>query len=99
MVETIFTKHPQKGRAGKEISKQKYDTVRVAIGEVLTIRSPLTMERLTAAVEERLGKTPFPGEVSWYVETVTMDLVARKLVQVEKDGTQDAYRLWPELPL
>jgi hypothetical protein len=98
MTETIFTKHPQKGRSGREISKQKYDIVRSAITEVLAVAAnPLSQERLMRALEERLSKTPFPGDVRWYSEVVKLDLEARKLIRRVKDGKKEAYELWPDI--
>jgi hypothetical protein len=99
MTETIFTKHPQKGRSGREISKQKYDAVRAAINEALALSGPLTHEELMRALEERLSKTPFPGDVRWYGETVKLDMEARKIVRRRKDGKKEIYELWPDLPL
>jgi hypothetical protein len=99
MAETIFTKHPQKGRSGKEISKQKYEAIRIALTEVLTLVSPLNEQEVTRVVEERLQKTPFPGDIGWYVHTVLLDLEARGVVQKVKEGKRVEYRLWPELPI
>lgn len=95
MAETIFTKHPQKGKAGREISKQKYDVVRTAITEILAVRGPMMREALISAIEERLSKTPFPGKVRWYGDVVILDLEARKIIR----RTDNAYELWPDLPI
>jgi hypothetical protein len=99
MVETIFTKHPQKGTSGKEISKEKYDMVRIAITESLAIKFPLTEDQLVHEVEIRLAKTPFPGEVAWYVHTVRLDLEARRIIQRVTEGKKETFLLWPELPI
>ncbi len=99
MVKTIFTKHPQKGRSGREISQEKYDIIRIALTETLALKSPLTHEELMRGIEQRLSKTPFPGDVRWYGETVKLDLEARKIIQRLKEGKKDRYQLWPELPI
>jgi hypothetical protein len=99
MTETIFTKHPQKGKSGREISKQKYDAVRSALTESLAMRSPVTHDELMRDIEMRLSKTPFPGDVRWYGETVKLDLEARKIVRRIKEGKKEMYELWPDLPL
>jgi hypothetical protein len=96
-VKTIFTKHPQKGKSGVEISKEKYDIVRNALTECLALKSPLTTDELVAAVEARLSKTPFPGDIAWYAQTVKLDLEARKIVQRITEEDKTTYRLWPEL--
>jgi hypothetical protein len=100
MAETIMTKHPQKAAHGKEISKQKYDIMRAAIMETLTLSGLLTMDQLRSGVQERLQKTPFPGKIPWYCEVVLLDLEARKFVQrVREPKKPDRFQLWPDLPL
>ena len=96
MTETIFTKHPQKGKAGQEISKKKYDLMRAAILETLTITPDLTEHALVDAVQARMA-TPFPGSISWYVHTVLLDLEARKMVQRMNGKKEDQWRVWPEI--
>ena len=101
MVPTILTKNPQKGQHGQEISKQKYDTVRAAIMEVLAVTFPLTPKELTKSVVLRLQKTPFPGDIAWYTNVVMLDLEARKYLQAEENPKTQVkfYKVWPELPL
>lgn len=74
----ILTKHPL-GKSGRSISKRDYDTVKRAILAALRSRE-LThtelMERVNAALT---GK--FAGNISWYAETVKLDLEARKLIE------------------
>jgi hypothetical protein len=76
--EKILTKHPG-GKNGRNIDRQKYDTLRKAI------LSALQNEELThTELFEQLGKklrTKFPGNVSWYAETVKLDLEARKMIE------------------
>ncbi len=85
----ILTKHPQ-GKSGKNIDRQKYESVRNAIISVLE-KKELTHTELFGALEKRLGRT-FSGNVSWYGETVKLDLEARKLIQRTASKPQK-YRL------
>jgi SOS response regulatory protein OraA/RecX len=74
----IFTKHPQ-GKSGKNISRQKYDTLKGTILSVLKNRE-LTHTELFNKLNKRL-KSKFAGNVSWYGETVKLDLEARKVIE------------------
>ena len=74
----ILTKHPQ-GKSGKNIDWQKYESVRSAIISILE-KKELTHTEQFGALKKRLSNT-FSGNVSWYGETVKLDLEARKLIQ------------------
>lgn len=87
--EKILTKHPL-GKRGLNVSKRKYETVRRAILAALR-RRPLThtelVDRLRRSLESR-----FSGNVSWYAETVKLDLEARKVIERTTSRPQ-TYRL------
>jgi hypothetical protein len=76
--EKILTKHPL-GKSGKNISSQKYETLKRGI------LSALKNKELThAELFERLNRSlqgKFAGNVSWYGETVKLDLEARKIIE------------------
>jgi hypothetical protein len=76
--ETVLTLHPA-GKTGRNISVQKYETLKKAI--LTSLRSkPLTHTELFEQLNSKLsGK--FPGNISWYGETVKLDLEARKIVE------------------
>lgn len=74
----ILTKHPQ-GKSGKNISRENYETIKSAILSALR-NSELTHTELTNQVNNNL-KGKFSGNVSWYTETVKLDLEARKLIE------------------
>ena len=76
--EKIQTKHPL-GKSGKNISRQKYDALKTAILSALRT-SELTHTELFNHLNTRL-KNKFPGNVSWYGETVKLDLEARKIIE------------------
>ena len=76
--EKILTKHPL-GKSGKNISKQKYDIMKNVLMEVLT-GNELTHDELMVLVNNRL-KGRFTGNISWYAETVKLDLEARKIIK------------------
>ncbi|MDE2816425.1 MAG: hypothetical protein OXK81_06955 [Chloroflexota bacterium] len=87
MAEKIMTLHPA-GKAGVNIDKQKYDTVRGAILQSLQEHGTLTFGDLTAEVRRRLEGT-FTGSISWYVTTVKLDLEARReIARVPKSSPQ-----------
>lgn len=87
MAEKIVTLHPA-GKAGVNIDKQKYDTVREATLQSLQDHGAMTFGELTAAVRRRLEGN-FIGSISWYVTTVKLDLEARgEIKRVPKSGSQ-----------
>jgi hypothetical protein len=76
--EKILTKHPL-GRSGKNISKQKYDALKGAILSALKNKE-LTHTELFDHLNKSL-KGQFSGNISWYGETVKLDLEARKIIE------------------
>ena len=74
----ILTKHPF-GKSGKNISRENYETIKEAILSALRNRE-LTHTELTNQLNKSL-KGKFSGNVSWYTETVKLDLEARKLIE------------------
>lgn len=76
--EKILTKHPQ-GKSGKNLSKETYDLFKGAIVSSLT-GNELTHGELFDRLNRDLKKK-FSGNVSWYAETVKLDLEARKVIE------------------
>jgi len=76
--EKILTKHPL-GKSGKNISKQKYETLKKAILSALRGKQ-LTHTELFKQLNKSL-KGKFSGNTSWYGETVKLDLEARQIVE------------------
>ena len=90
MGDKLLTKHPQ-GKKGVNIDRAKYDTMRATILRVLA-REPLTHNELTTAVEAALqGK--FDGSIPWYMESVKLDLEARKTIRRVKDAAVERYEI------
>ena len=87
--EKILTKHPL-GKSGKNISRQKYEAVEEAILSALKNRE-LTHTELFEQLRKRL-ENKFSGNVSWYDETVKLDLEARKMIERTSSKPQK-YRL------
>ena len=87
--EKILTKHPS-GKSGKNISKQKYDALKRTILSALK-NQELTHTELFNQLNRSL-KQKFPGNVSWYGETVKLDLEARKIIERTSSKPQ-RYRL------
>lgn len=74
----ILTKHPL-GKSGKNISRENYETVKDAMLSALR-NSELTHTELTNQLNNSL-KGKLSGNISWYTETVKLDLEARKLIE------------------
>src|SRR6266699_270417 len=89
--EKILTKHPL-GKSGKNISKQKYETLKKAILSALRNKE-LTHTELFSQLNKSL-KGKFSGNVSWYGETVKLDLEARKIIERTSSKPQK-YRVKP----
>jgi hypothetical protein len=87
--EKILTKHPL-GKSGKNISRQKYETLKKAILSALRNKE-LTHTELFNQLNKSL-KSKFSGNVSWYGETIKLDLEARKIVERTPSKPQK-YRL------
>jgi hypothetical protein len=87
--EKILTKHPL-GKSGKNIDKQKYETLKEALISALQNKE-LTHTELFHRLNKSL-KAKFSGNISWYAETVKLDLEARKIVQRTSSKPQK-YRL------
>ena len=87
--EKILTKHPQ-GKTGRNISQESYDTLKTAILAALK-KKELTHDELFEQVNKSL-KGKFSGNVSWYGETVKLDLEARKVI-ARSDKKPQTYRI------
>jgi hypothetical protein len=85
----ILTKHPL-GKKGKNIDRKKYETLKKAI--LLALRkSDLTHIDLFSRLNKSL-KDRFSGNISWYGETVKLDLEAKKMIERTASKPQK-YRL------
>jgi len=91
MEEKILTKHPTK-KHGVNISKKKYDLIRKAIIQSLRAEGKLTYTDLARAVKRKL-KGRFEGSIPWYVESVKLDLEARKVIERMPRTKPQLYRL------
>jgi Family of unknown function (DUF6958) len=85
----ILTKHPL-GKSGKNIDRQKYETLKSAIVSALRNKE-LTHTELFNQLNKRL-KGIFSGNIGWYGETVKLDLEARKVIERTHSKPQK-YRL------
>jgi hypothetical protein len=80
--EKILTKHPL-GKNGKNIDLTKYQTLKNAILTVLKGKE-LTHTQLFAELNAYLKGT-FSDNISWYGETVKLDLEARGVIERNKE--------------
>ncbi len=87
--EKILTKHPM-GKSGKNINKEKYESLKRAILLALRDRE-LTHTELFDQLHKSL-KGKFAGNISWYAETVKLDLEARRIIERTTSRPQK-YRL------
>lgn len=85
----ILTKHPF-GKTGRNISKESYDTMKSAILSALG-KKELTHTELFSQLNKNL-KDKFSGNISWYGETVKLDLEARKVI-VRSTSKPPMYRV------
>ena len=85
----ILTKHPL-GKSGRNIDRNKYDTLKKAIVSALR-KDELTHTELFSRLNKSLeGK--FSGNISWYGETVKLDLEVKKIIERTASKPQ-RYRL------
>lgn len=82
----IQTLHPIPGKINKVIDKNKYDTIRHTMLDVLS-QDKLTHTQLMEAMYALL-KDDFKGNVQWYGETVKLDLEARGILARTNDKPQ-----------
>ena len=85
----ILTQHPL-GKSGKNIDKNKYDILKEAILSALR-KNELTHTELFSRLNKSL-KGKFSGNISWYGETVKLDLEAKKIIERTASKPQ-RYRL------
>jgi len=90
MEEKVQTKHPERGKRGLRICKEKYDLIRSSIIECLKNKD-LSYSDLSKCVGEVL-KGRFKGSIEWYVEVLKLDLEARKIMERTNTKPQ-LYRL------
>jgi hypothetical protein len=76
--EKILTKHPL-GKNGKNISKKNYNIIKKTMLLILKDKE-LTHTELFNQLNNKL-KNNFSGNISWYGETVKLDLEARKIIK------------------
>ncbi|MGH2574380.1 MAG: DUF6958 family protein [Ignavibacteria bacterium] len=87
--EKILTKHPL-GKSGKNVSKETYGLFKQAIQSALKDKE-FTHTELMDRLNKGL-KSKFSGNISWYGETVKLDLEARKVIERTGSNPQK-YRL------
>jgi hypothetical protein len=89
MDEKILTKHRLR-KTGRNIDRKKYDAVKKAILSAVR-NNELTHTELFSRLNKDL-KGKFSGNISWYGETVKLDLEARKIIKRTASKPQ-RYRL------
>ena len=74
----LMTRHPE-GKAGVNIDRQKYDTIKKAILAELK-SGDISFSDLNKNIKTKL-KGSFDGSIPWYVITVKLDLEARGVIK------------------
>lgn len=92
MMERIMTLHPEEGKQGVNISREKYELICNAILSKLQERPEITFQELVSSLEAELSDE-FEGSIPWYVTTVKLDLEAREMIQRVPDATPQRLRL------
>ena len=76
MSDTFFAQHPDPGKHGVNISKEKYDQVHDVIVAALVQQDTMTLKELTQAAKSELAGV-FEGSIGWYVTVVKLDMESR----------------------
>jgi porphobilinogen deaminase len=90
--ERIMTLHPDEGKSGVNISKQKYDDMHSAILKALEEEDEPTFSELGDAVKRQL-EGHFDGSIGWYYTTVKLDLEARGVIERVEGSRPQRIRL------
>ncbi len=90
-MERIQTLHPEQGKRGVHIARDKYEAVRAAILDSLAA-GPMALTTLFEAVGERLGPG-FEGSPGWYTMSVKLDLEARGVIERVPKASPQMLRL------
>jgi len=85
--------HPE-GKRANRMDIEKYEPMRKAILLGLK-KEALTHTELNESVHEyfRKNKIKFEGSIDWYMETVKLDMEARKTVERFKDKSKLMYQI------
>jgi hypothetical protein len=89
--EKLTTLHPDPRKKGASINKAKYEIIK---SEILTLlrKDPMPHNRLDNLIKSKLKKR-FNGSVSWYLDTVKLDLEAREVIERDNNVRPPVYRL------
>lgn len=86
-MEKIQLLHPQ-GKNAFRIDKDKYDMMTTAIMSVLSDKDKITHSELLEMITAYFSKNDiqFKGNINWHLESVKLDLEARKLIHRSKES-------------
>ena len=91
MEDKILTRHPE-GKAGVNISRDKYEQMRSAIVEIIEEKESVGFSEMGDLLTSRL-KDSFEGSILWYYTTVKLDLEARGEIERYKQKGKQMIRL------
>ncbi|MFK7921230.1 MAG: hypothetical protein AB8H47_04700 [Bacteroidia bacterium] len=91
MEDRILTLHPE-GKAGVNISRDKYEQMRSAIVDIVKEKDTIGFSEMGDLLTSRL-KDNFNGSIMWYYTTVKLDLEARGEIERFKQKGKQMIRL------
>lgn len=94
MSETIQTHHPDPGKQGVNINREKYEVIYTAIDAYLRDVGTASLKEITSAVKERVADT-FEGSVGWYVTTVKLDMESQGALICDRSKSPHVHYLKP----
>ena len=86
----ILTRY-HKGKSGRNISKEKYNILKNLIIKSLKTNNLTFTEIMNTIKKDLKGK--FKGSFPWYLETVKLDLEARKIIERIPKTKPQSYKL------
>ncbi|MEL7532942.1 MAG: hypothetical protein AAFN10_16600 [Bacteroidota bacterium] len=91
MEDRILTQHPT-GKAGVNISREKYEQMRSAIVDIVKEKESVGFSEMGDLLTSRL-KDSFEGSILWYYTTVKLDLEARGEIERFKQKGKQMIRM------
>jgi hypothetical protein len=94
-MEKIQLKHSDPSKKTVAMEKQKYDTLRNALFNVMKAGKEMTFAEMVEAVTLNFAKKKieFKGSIQWHLAWIQMDMVARKELSRNSALSPQTFRL------
>ncbi len=89
---TYHAEHPDPGKQGTNIDKEKYEQVHEAMLVALSQQESMSLKEMCTAVRDVLAGA-FDGSIEWYVTTVKLDMEAKGELTCDRKKSPHAHRL------